>query len=215
MKPKEVKTLRDILGELEEFSPIPISELISELTGFSVIPVEKSAIGEALLARIFKRLLKTIMADLMQNPIFSARPNEVGNKIEPYVKRAIINDPEMTLHEMTESSGYPDINASLNKTSERIYIECKTYGKGSKSNKFRTFYLSPGKALTSKIISDGMHVYFSFEMENVGTKGGKGKYLPKSAVFGDLVNLPVSLKNEWNAHNADIYAEERIIFELD
>lgn len=211
MKSEDDKGLFEKLEELAEFSPIPLSELISELTGFAVIPVEESVIGEVPLARLFKRLLKNINAGLKQDPIFAYRPNEVGNKIEEYVKLAIENDSGMTLHR-TMSSGYPDINASLNKSSEMIYVECKTYSK--KTNQ-RTFYLSPGKALTSKVTSDGIHVYLSFEMEEVGQDNGMRKYLPKTATFGDLSNLPVSLKNEWNANNTKLYAVERMIFQID
>ena len=143
MKSEEGQTLKEKLEELAEFSPIPVGELIYELTGFAVIPVEKSVIGKAPLTGIFKRLLKTILADLAQNPIIASKPNEAGNKIEPYVKRAIENDPNMTLLGKTKSSGYPDINASLNKTDERIYIECKTYSKRSKANRLRAFFVSP------------------------------------------------------------------------
>jgi len=172
--------------------------------------VKDSKLGIDDFRAIFSEIQEKVTDKLQTNPIISQRVNEVGNKIEPYVAQAIESHPHLTLIRMNVTTGYPDIKAVCQETDEIIYIECKSYSLENIDSALRSFYLSPGKALNQKITSSGMHVYFSCEMIN---ESGN-EYLPKNCSIGDLADLPVTLKQEWNSNNVELYKQERKILDL-
>ena len=96
----------------------------------------------------------------------SNRVNEVGNKIEPFVKNALISmgveaDTPKTKDGKKKSTGYPDLEFR-DKNGKWHYLECKTYNAKNVDTTQRSFYFSPSEGF--KVIRDSFHFVISFEI---------------------------------------------------
>ena len=79
--------------------------------------------------------------------IFTARPNEAGNEIEPFVKAALLSQglkaqTPVTANGKAKASGYPDIEIIGDIP---CYLECKTYNLKNVETTQRAFYFSPSE----------------------------------------------------------------------
>lgn len=137
---------------------------------------------------------------MLDTPIVSKRMNEVGNKVEPYVKEAIDGNRHLRLMNMG-GSGYPDILFE-DSHGRPSYLECKTLSEKSIDSPFRAFYLSPSKKF--KIALDARHILLSYVMREIET----GQYVPAEFRIIDIANLRCQLKYEWNCSNRELYGEE-------
>ena len=184
----------------------PFYEVVKELTGHYAVPLDDAKVDfdefNIMLQRIAER-----SADAMgQNSIERPRPNEVGNDVEKYVVKSLEEEPSVSVMPMPYKVGYPDIKIHLHATEEIVFLECKTFGSGKEDYSMRSFYLSPGEAVTAKVDCNAPHIMISFEMKREGNI-----FTPVSYKLVDLYDLPCKLKEEWQANNRDLYADQRVL----
>ncbi len=184
----------------------PFHEVIKELTGYEIIPVNNSMIGKAQLCATLQRVAKKAAKEMIKKPIVRPRPNEVGNDIEIYVKNVLKIDSKIEDLNVGPNTGYPDIKAKIRKTAEIVFLECKTFGTGKEMSSMRTFYLSPGPAVRLKVDCDALHIAISYEMSRQGNE-----FTPLTYKLVDLYDLPCNLKQEWQSSNKELYAGKRIL----
>jgi len=141
------------------------------------------------------------------NPIERPRPNEVGNDMEPFVIRALINKGLNAAAPKTKagkgkSTGYPDIRIETGDLP--IYLEVKTYAAATHGTTFRSFYLSP--ADDPKVFEDGYHILVGFEIERNGNL-----FTPVAFELVDLYGLVCDMKSEFNSDNKRLYEQHRVL----
>ena len=144
--------------------------------------------------------------------IVSSRPNEAGNKIEPFMMDALRHvglpaDKPKAKSGKRRAMGYPDIAIEL-ADDFTLYLDCKTYSSKTKTQGMRAFYFSPSK--DPKITKPGSHIIVCFEMDRQ-TEGGISVFRPKAWAIYDLCDVKLNLKREFNAENPDLYREEALL----
>jgi hypothetical protein len=211
---KYIKELEETISKfLSPLKDIPLSVVIKALTGYSVIPFDKQDRADSeLLEKLVKAMQRGSKAAYDEG-IFTNRPNEVGNHIEPFVRMAL-NDIGVsasiprTKRGIHKAAGYPDIE--INYKNRVTYLECKTYNVKSEESSFRAFYLQPSE--DSKITSDARHLMVGFEIESA-KRAGKNAYVPTRWRLYTLHNLRVQVKHEFNASNVNLYDEASLLAE--
>ena len=205
MTPKPFnKMISDIFCKMgapykKKITPRPLHEVIHDICGKKVIRFKKTNQQDKDLKNAIERACKNTCKDLKTNPIVANRPNEVGNKIEPYVMKFLNKIKGYTASRPRDKvNGYPDI--LLKEPDGRYtYIECKTYNKDKIKQTLRSFYLSPSEKF--KVEHDALHLVVAFEMYQAGQK----KYQAAGFKIIDAYNLPCTLKLEWNSNNKLLY----------
>jgi hypothetical protein len=208
-----IKQLEDVITRfLEPVKEIPFPIVIKVLTGCKVLAFDSKK-DEELLKRLSKAA-ESACKNAFQEGIFTARPNEAGNRIEPYVVEAL-KSVGLEAGKPTSKSGkkklagYPDIQID-DELGRRIYLECKTYSAGTKEQSFRTFYFSPSK--DPKITKDAFHLLISFKLDT-GERKSRRAFIPISWQIYDLYKLRIQVKHEFNASNRDLYTKEALLAE--
>lgn len=141
--------------------------------------------------------------------ILRPRPNEVGNDIEPFVKKAL-NSLNLNANVPTVSSGskkatgYPDILFCFN--NKPYYLECKTYNAENIATTQRSFYFSPSDKF--KVIYDASHFLMSFEIYVAGESGRNHIYKCNHYKILTLESLSLDVKYEFNSDNKRMYSGE-------
>ena len=181
-------------------------ELVKKLTGYGVIPLEDAKVDFNEFSVMLQRVAERSANALEENPIVRPRSNEVGNDVKKYVINSLEEERGVSVMPMRYKMGYPDIKIQLNATAEIIFLECKTFGLGKKDDSMRSFYLSPGKAITTKVDCNAPHTMISFEMSQNGNI-----FTPVAYKLIDLYDVPCKLKKEWHAKNQDLYADQRVL----
>jgi hypothetical protein len=208
-----VKYLEDTLSKfLAPLRDIPFPIVIKVISGHSVISFDRSDNADvALLERLTKAMQKATNT-AHRVGIFTNRPNEVGNHIEPFVRDAlrelgISATIPRTKRGIHRSAGYPDIE--MKDIDGRItYLECKTCSLKSEDSSFRAFYMQPSE--DAKITADARHLLVGFEIESQ-KRGLKDAYVPVRWRLYTLENLRVQVKHEFNASNQHIYQEGSLL----
>ena len=180
---------------------VPFHAVIKGICGYEVVAIpSEDKEGKELLA-VLHSAGKCAGENILKYPIPpNTRINEVGNKIEPYVKKALSLEKAIVADPFSQTSGYPDIRIRYGEN-KVCYIECKTYSSTTEDSPFRSFYLSPSKSF--KVNEDANHVLLSYEMEK-----RENGYIPIKFKLIDLRNLLCDLKFEWNSNNRKLYTEE-------
>lgn len=181
-------------------------EVVKLLTEYDVIPLGDAKVDFNEFNTVLQRIAERSAYAMEQDPIERPRPNEVGNDVEKFVIKSLEEEPGISVIPMRYKTGYPDIKIYLHATEEIVFLECKTFGLGKANDSMRSFYLSPGKAVTSKIDCNAPHIMMSFEMRREGDI-----FTPVSYKLVDLYGLPCKLKEEWQANNRDLYADQRVL----
>ena len=188
----------------------PFHEVIGMVCGKRVVQVDRLVPRDQRLIGRLDRVARLAASEVNRTPIVRRRPNEVGNDVEGYVKRALQTDPGFRTVGMGRGTGYPDIMVRVDE--ERwLYVECKTYSQEQLNTAFRSFYLSPSRSF--KVTQDAVHVAMSFCMVEKSAEEGRREYTPVAFKILDLYSVPCRLKSEWNSSNRELYAEERILAE--
>jgi hypothetical protein len=212
-KENHIKQLESTISEfLKPLRNIPFPIAIKALTGFKVLTFEAKENKELLDLLIKASHLGGQRA--FKEGIFTVRPNEAGNQIEPFVMEALrevgLNaDKPLSKSGIRKVAGYPDIEVR-DKSGQIIYIDCKTYNTKTKDQTFRTFYFSPSK--DPKITKDAFHLLISFELDMAERKE-KRVFVPISWQIYTLDKLKVQVKHEFNASNKDLYKKENLLAE--
>lgn len=210
-----VKNLEETISKfMAPLRDIPFPIVIKAISGFSIVPFNKDDKSDKVLLEKLVKAMRKATKIANQTGIFTDRPNEVGNHIEPFVRDAL-NELDMkatiplTKSGKHKSAGYPDIE--ILDTDRRVtYLECKTYNPKSEDSSFRAFYLQPSEDF--KITSDARHLLVGFEIK-VETRDGKKAYIPIHWMLYTLDKLKVQVKYEFNASNKEIYQNAALLAE--
>lgn len=212
-KEEYVKQLEQTIGRfLEPMKGIPFPIAIKALTGFKVLTFDISLDQNKNLLERLSEAAQLGGQEAFQQGIFTARPNEAGNHIEPLVVEALKHVGLKAGRPTSKSGkkkavGYPDIQIQ-DRSGRTIYLDCKTYNTLTKDQTFRTFYFSPSE--DPKITRDAFHLLMSFELDTAERKG-KRAFIPISWQIYTLDKLLVQVKHEFNASNRELYTKEALL----
>ena len=192
---------------LTPLKDIPFNLVIECLTGKKVIPFDSKNNEDIQLLEILKEVAIVGGKEINKSGIRSSRPNEVGNYIEAFVKKAM---QQYSLNPDTPAgatgkkkvTGYPDIIFSFK--NKPYYLECKTYNLKNISTTQRSFYFSPSDNF--KVIYDTHHFILSYEMFLDGRMDNKNIYRCKHYKILSLNSLSVDVKYEFNSDNQRVYS---------
>ncbi len=142
-----------------------------------------------------------------QEGIATARANEAGNHMEPFLKAAL---REVGLHAQTptnslgkaQTTGYPDVEIA---GPLPCYVELKTYNAATANTTQRTFYYSPSEQ--PKVTRDALHLLLAFQLEKI-ERDGKTVFVPVHWKLISLQDLQVHLKFEFNQNNRGLYGKD-------
>lgn len=195
------KTIKQFLQPVKN---VPFNLVIESLSGKKVIPFDPENPEDCALLNILKKASFYAGKLINLNGIKSRRPNEVGNYIEIYVKKALEfhglhPDVPTAINGKKKSAGYPDIIFYFKE--KPFYLECKTFNLKNIKTTQRSFYFSPSENL--KVIYDTHHFLLSFEMfldKNSNT------YKCRSYKLLSIDSLSVDVKHEFNSDNKRLYS---------
>ena len=205
------KTISKFLKPLKDI-PFPIA--IKAISGHDVLTFDKNSQKDKELLSRLKKAMNIAVKNAYKTGISTARPNEVGNHIEPFVKDALNSigmkaEIPLTSNGKHQGTGYPDI--FVKDIDNRItYLECKTYNKRSINSSFRSFYFHPSKS--SKINYDARHLMVGFEIIKE-KRNKKFIFVPIYWKLYTLEKILVQVKHEFNASNKGIYKSEALLAE--
>jgi len=208
--------LEDVIRQmLRPLKDIPLNLVIEALCGKKVIAFDKSDSRDQRLLEKLKEVCVLAGTEVNKTGIARARPNEVGNDIEPFVKSALkaVGYRAYTPKTMTGKSkaiGYPDIEF-VDEYERTNYLECKTYNIENIATTQRSFYLSPSEEF--KITKDAHHVVVSFEIFVAGTSGRNFVFKCRGWKIISIENLLVDVKYEFNSDNRRLYSRDLILAE--
>lgn len=199
---------------LEPLRGIPFPVAIKALTGCEVLAFNPELNENKILLRQLTKAAKFAGQNASQKGIFTKRPNEAGNRIEPFVLKALKQvglkaDKPVSISGKKKVAGYPDIQIE-DRFGRTIYLDCKTYSASTKDQTFRTFYFSPSE--DPKITKDAFHLLMSFELDTV-ERNGKIAFIPVSWQIYTLDKLLIQVKHEFNASNKELYTKEALLAE--
>lgn len=183
---------------------LPFKTVIHATTGHRVLDLDTNNPAHVeLRAKILKAA--TLAGERARREgLATARPNEAGNQLEPFI-RAALNEAGLTARiphttaDRAQATGYPDIEIT---GSVPCYIELKTYNAATANTTQRSFYYSPSE--TPKVTRDAIHLLLAYELEKT-VRDGKTLFLPTHWKLLTLQNLEVDLKFEFNQSNRGLY----------
>lgn len=86
--PESESELREFLETLKPKDDVPFSLVVNVLSGKKVIPITQSEGDKKLLQDLKKAIIKA-GKKATEDGIFTTRPNEAGNKVEPFLRDAL------------------------------------------------------------------------------------------------------------------------------
>lgn len=214
-----IKQLEQAIGRfLEPMKGIPFPVVIKALTGCNVLVFDQSLEQNKKLLEQLSKAAQIGGEKAFQEGIFTARPNEAGNHIEPFVIKGLKHvglkaGKPISKRGKRKSAGYPDIQPDIQieeQTGRIVYLDCKTYNTKTKDQTFRTFYFSPSE--DPKITKDAFHLLMSFELDTAERKG-KRAFIPISWQIYTLDKLLIQVKHEFNASNRELYTKDALLAE--
>jgi len=210
-----IKQLEQAIGRfLEPMKGIPFPVAIKALTGCNVLAFDPSFDKNKKLLEQLSKAAQLGGQRAFQEGIFTTRPNEAGNHIEPFVIEALRQvgleaDKPISKGGKKKAAGYPDIQVEGG-NGIVLYLDCKTYNTKTKEQSFRTFYFSPSK--DPKITRDALHLLMSFELDTAEREGRRA-FIPISWQIYTLDKLLIQVKHEFNASNKDLYTKKALLAE--
>lgn len=216
MNQKYIKNLENVIKQmLTPLKGIPLNLVIESLSGHKIIPFDQKNQKDS---KLLSKLVKTANIagkEINKKGIKRPRPNEVGNDIELFVKRALGSVGYKAGSPFAKSGkkkamGYPDLEF-VDNFGRTNYLECKTFNVSNISSKQRTFYLSPSDDF--KVTKDAHHFVISFEIFVHRGAGKNNIYKCKSWKILTIDSLEVDVKYEFNSDNERMYQGELILAE--
>lgn len=188
---------------LRPLKGVPFNLVIEAMTGHRVIEFDPGKGDHRRLLDALSRAAVDAGREINRAGIVSKRVNEVGNKIEPYVRDAFNRLPggkadiPASANGRRKAAGYPDIEFTLDGIT--CYLECKTFNADTIDTSQRSFYFSPSAEF--KVTRDALHFLLSYEMFPAD-----GRY--KASRFKLLVieSLSLDVKHEFNSDNQRLYS---------
>jgi hypothetical protein len=193
---------------LTPLKDIPFNLVIEVMTGKRVLSFDFKNNDHIHLLKLLKQAALIAGTEINKTGILRPRPNEVGNDIEPYVKKALnsmnlIADVPTGHSGNKKAMGYPDILFWSNR--KPYYLECKTYNIENVNTTQRSFYFSPSEEFN--VIYDALHFLVSFEIYVDGEKGRNHIYKCKHYKILSLESLSLDVKYEFNSDNKRMYSD--------
>ncbi|MBP9560905.1 MAG: hypothetical protein KBE27_03700 [Syntrophorhabdaceae bacterium] len=205
-----VNRLENVIKQmLTPLKDIPFNLVIESMSGKKVLSFDIKNPKQKELMGLLKQTALQAGKAINRTGILRPRPNEVGNDIEPFVKKAL-NSLNLNADTPTgpsgskKSTGYPDILFWSNK--KPYYLECKTYNAKNIATTQRSFYFSPSDEF--KVIYDAPHLLMSFEIYVAGESGRNHIYKCKHYKILSLESLSLDIKYEFNSDNKRMYSGE-------
>lgn len=221
-KPKDpteyARELESVLAQcLQPLKNIPFKAAIRAVSNCSILDFDSGNPQHTLLAERIGRAASAAGKTAFHQGIFTARPNEAGNKIEPFVKAALNAagldaQTPVTQNGKAKAAGYPDLEI---RGDVPCYLECKTYNIQNVETTQRAFYFSPSEQF--KVTRDALHLLLAYQLERA-TRDGQSAFVPVHWRLITLQDLHVDLKHEFNQHNRNMYgsgAAKALIAEAD
>ncbi|MEM1949427.1 MAG: hypothetical protein QXQ48_05840 [Nitrososphaerota archaeon] len=171
---------------------IPFSKVIEATTGHKVQPL--SAEDKAVVNEIYNSA-KEVLKWARSQDFGGMRPNEISNKLESQLRQKLGGKIPKG-----KKAGYPNIEISRGEAN--YYIEVKLADETELNSSFRSFYYEPVEL--AKVKRDSRHILVGYIHRNKKVKGFK---------IVDLSKINVSLKNEFNTSNIELYKREAVIKE--
>ena len=197
------------LSELNEHSAkqIPFKEVIEATTHHSVLDFDTNNPAHRELKDKILKAAALAGERAVRDGLFSARPNEAGNHIEPFVRAALRDvglEARVPVNSegRAQSTGYPDIEIT---GPTPCYLELKTYNASTADTTQRTFYYSPSEH--PKVTRDALHFLLAYQLERT-TRDGKTDFVPLHWKLITLQDLVVDLKYEFNQSNRGLYGSD-------
>lgn len=189
---------------LRPLKSVPFKAVIRAIAGCSVIDFNSDNIAHRQLAETISEAARRAGKSAFESGIFTKRPNEAGNKIEPFVRTALAQTgldatTPTTPNGRAKAAGYPDIEI---KGTPACYLECKTYNIANVETTMRAFYFSPSEQF--KVTKDALHLLLAYQLE-IATRNGATAFVPVHWRLITLHELKVDLKHEFNQSNKNMY----------
>ena len=172
---------------------IPFPKVIEVTTGCKVYPISKE--DESVVEEVFIASKEVVSWAGIQN-FNDLRPNEICNRLEAELRNrlgGVIPEGKM--------AGYPNI--LIERDGRSYYIEVKLTGIKQLNSSLRTFYYEPVEL--AKVKRNACHILVGFTHRNKRVIGFK---------IVDLSKIKVSLKNEFNTNNKELYKKENVVREF-
>ena len=200
-------TLAEILKPSKH---VPFKSVVHDTTGQALIEFDTNNPAHVELKRLIASAATSAGKRAFEAGIFSARANEAGNAMEPYVRAALREAGlaarvPVTTGGNAQSTGYPDIEITGKLP---CYLELKTYNATTVNTTQRSFYYSP--SAQPKVTHDALHLLLAYELEKA-TRNGKTAFVPVHWKLITLQNLQVDLKFEFNQSNRGLYGNEQAV----
>lgn len=199
-----VTQLENVIRQmLKPLKGVPFNLVIEAMTGHHVVEFD---IGNGEHKRLLDALINAAVEagnEINRDGISSKRVNEVGNKIEPFVREALNRFPgakaeiPATPKGKRKAAGYPDIEFSLGTMT--CYVECKTFNRANIGTAQRSFYFSPSQEF--KVTRDALHFLLSYEMYVKS-----GRYWTSGFKLLAIESLSLDVKYEFNSDNQRLYS---------
>ncbi|HLC57227.1 MAG TPA: hypothetical protein VJH95_01505 [Candidatus Nanoarchaeia archaeon] len=215
---KYVKGLEDTIKKfLNPLKAVPFKIAMRAVSGCEVVSFNKNDMKDGELLKDLIKASKIATENANKAGIYTRRPNEVGNHIEPFMIKALnqigLNaDKPKTIEGNKKAVGYPDIFVE-DKNKRPNYVECKTYNEKNYQTTQRSFYFSPAKKQEDfKVIHNARHLIVSFKIESA-ERNGKNAFIPVYWKIFSIDNLIGQIKHEFNSSNKQMYKKEALLAE--
>jgi hypothetical protein len=194
---------------------IPFKLVIESICNHTILPYEPSNSKDVKLLKNLCNVAEIAGKNINEVGIKRKRPNEVGNDIELFVKKALDSigyrsRTPLTNAGHTKTVGYPDLEF-IDEYRRVNYLECKTYNIQNINTTMRSFYLSPSDDF--KITKDAHHLIISFEIIEDSHVGDFNLYKCRGWKILSAEKLLVNVKYEFNSDNAKLYQKDFILAE--
>ena len=205
------KTIQSFLAPVKDI-PFPIA--IKVLSGYKLLAFDKNSENNKKTLNFIIKAVTIAGREANKDGIKASRANEVGNKVEPYVKKALNAvglkaETPVAKSGRRKATGYPDIEIT-DSIKGTVYLECKTYNIKNVDTTQRSFYFSPAKDF--KVTKDAFHLLLAYQIESQERKSGK-VFAPKHWRLYTLENLTVDIKHEFNQSNRNLYNNKSLLAE--
>ncbi len=207
-KTEYTKKLESVIKQMiKPLSDVPFNLVIEAMTGRKVLTFDFKNSEHKDILELLKQTAIKAGKKINKNGILRARPNEVGNDIESYIKDALNSldldaDIPKSSNGNKKAAGYPDIVFWYN--SNPYYLECKTYNIKNIETTQRSFYFSPSDEF--KVIYDAPHFILSLEIYNAGERENKKIFKCRHYKILSIENLLLDIKYEFNSDNKRMYS---------
>lgn len=212
---EKIEKLEAILARfLEPIKGIPFPIVIQSICKREVIKIDLQDKEDQNLIESLVKAAETVGKKVRETPIIRPRPNEVGNDLEPFVARAVV-DAGLKFEKPTSESGrgqgvgYPDL-LIFDGAERPTYIEIKSYAEGSAHTTMRSFYLSPSS--DPKVSLDARHIVLGFGVTAEAIEGSRSsRYFATSFTLIDIHGLECDVKYEFNSDNKRLYQDALVL----